>query len=114
MTKHMFVNLPAVLGYAMRSCHETAGRIASRCLILVLRSWRYGYRSHLLLNKWWGWWSKLIRTGFEAVMVRIGRTLKMALANALHRAPYALLSGRLVYVDLASYIGLLIGPDWMG
>ena len=114
MTKHMFVNLPAVLGNAMRSCHETAGRIASRCLILVLRSWRYGYRSHLLLNKWWGWWSKLIHAGCEAGLACNGRTLKMVPANALHRALLALLSGRLVYVDLASFIGLLIGPDWMG
>lgn len=93
MTKHMFVNLPAVLGNAMRSCHETAGRIASRCLILVLRSWRYGYRSYLLLNKWGSWWSKLIHAGREAGFACNGRTLKMVPANALHRALYALLVG---------------------
>ena len=38
----------------------------------------------------------------------------MVPANALQGALFALLSGRLVYVDLASFIGLLIGPDWMG
>ena len=86
MTKHMFVNLPAFLGNAMRSCHETAGRIASRCLILVLRSWRYGYRSHLLLNKWGSWWSKLILAGCKAGLGRNERTLKKVPANALHGA----------------------------
>ena len=80
----------------------------------LLRSWRYDYRSHLLLNKWWGWWSKLIHTGCAAGFACNGRTLKMVSQNALHRALLALLSGRLVYVDLASFIGLLIGPDWMG
>ena len=83
-------------------------------LAWALRPWRYGYRSHLLLNKWGSWWSKLIHTGCEAGFACNGRTLKMVPANALHRALLALLSGRLVYVDLASFIGLLIGPDWMG
>ena len=80
----------------------------------LLRSWRYGYRSHLLLNKWWDWWSKLIHIGCKAGSACSGRTLKMVPENAPHRALLALLSGRLVYVDLASFIGLLIGPDWMG
>ena len=83
-------------------------------LIWTLRSWRYGYRSHLLLNKWWSWWSKLIHTGFEAGPACNGRSLKMVPANALQGALFALLSGRLVCVDLASFIGLLIGLDWMG
>ena len=88
----------------------------SACGVLAwaLRPWRYGYRSHLLLNKWWSRWSKLMHIGGEAGFACNGRTLKMVPANALHGAPYALLSGRLVYVDLASFIGLLIGPDWMG
>ena len=83
-------------------------------LVGVLRLWPYGYRSHLLLNKWWSWWSKLIHTGCEAGSACSGRPLNMMPANALHGALLALLSGRLVYVDLASFIGLLIGPDWMG
>lgn len=55
-------------------------------LIWTLRSWRYGYRSHLLLNKWWSWWSKLIHIGCEAGFVCNGHILKMVPANALHRA----------------------------
>ena len=55
-----------------------------------------------------------MHTGCEAGFACNGRTLKMVPENALHRALLALLSGRLVYVDLASFIGLLIGPDWMG
>ena len=34
MTKHMFVNLPAVLENAMHFCHETVGRIGSCCFDL--------------------------------------------------------------------------------
>lgn len=44
------------------------------------------YRSHLLLNKWWDWWSKLIHIGCKAGSACSGCTLKMVLANALHGA----------------------------
>ena len=42
------------------------------------------------------------------------RARKMALANALHGAPYASLSGMLVYVDFTAFGRVLIGSDWMG
>ena len=45
----------------------------------LLRSWRYDYRSHLLLNKWWGWWSKLIHTGCEAGSPVVGVPSKWCL-----------------------------------
>ena len=53
------------------------------------------YRSHLLLNKWWSWWSKLIHIGCVAGFVCRGRVLKMVLANVdVRTAAVTLLQSR--------------------
>lgn len=54
-----------------------------------------------------------MHTGCAAGFACNGCALKMVPENALHRALLALLSGRLVYVDLTTFGRVLIDSDWM-